>query len=164
MLTMSTTSTTLQLFESLRGTWKLQRHLGVQGHMQGIAHFQPCGEGTLHYQETGKVIMNHGKVFAAHREYAYVYDQHTIAVYFWNVAQQRPDRLLHKLQFHTIQIANPLLVATGTHKCVNDIYQAHYLFVDPQQFRLAYRVQGPRKDYMLTSHFKKVINKRVETK
>lgn len=156
---MPTQSTTiLQLFESLRGTWQLQRHLGTQGHMQGVAYFRPYGEGILHYQEEGKATLGPGNTFAAHREYAYVYDQGTIAVCFWDKKQQQPARLLHPLQFYIPQATDPPLMATGTHKCADDRYQAHYRFVNPKQFRLTYQVKGPRKDYVLTSYFSKMMN------
>lgn len=124
--------------------------------MQGVASFQPCGEGVLHYQEQGKVIFENKQAFSSYREYAYVYDQGAIAVHFWDQKYKQPSRLLHTLQFHSSKLGSQALVATGTHGCADDLYHAHYLFINPQQFRLTYQVQGPRKDYVLTSHFRKV--------
>lgn len=151
----------LQLFEGLEGIWKLQRHLGAQGHMQGVAHFQPCGEGVLHYQEQGTATLGNGKALLARRAYAYVYDQGTIAVHFWDQKYKRPAGLLHPLQFHSCELSSQAVVATGMHKCAADVYKARYLFTNPQQFRLTYRVQGPHKNYTLTSHFSKVTDTRA---
>ena len=148
----------IQLFEELSGIWELQRHLGEQGHMKGVASFQPCGEGVLHYQEKGKATFKHSQTFSSYREYAYVYNQGTIAVHFWDQKHKQPARLLHTLQFHSSKVDSQELVGTGTHGCADDLYHAHYLFMNPQQFRLTYQVQGPRKDYTLTSHFRKITD------
>lgn len=150
--------TVLALFESLEGTWKLQRELGEQGNMQGIACFQPCGEGVLHYQEQGKATFNSNS-FSSCREYAYVCKQGAIAVHFWDQKHRQPAGLLHKLHFHDAKAGIQALMAAGTHECANDLYKAHYLFINPQQFQLTYQVQGPRKDYTLTSYFSKVMAK-----
>lgn len=146
---------TLQLFRGLRGIWKLKRHLGEQGYMQGLAYFQPWGKEVLYYQEQGKVTFSNSKARYAHRAYAYVYDQGTLAVYFWDQKYKQPAELLHTLQFRSSKAASQALVATGTYGCAEDIYRACYLFVSPQQFQLTYQVQGPHKDYTIASHFSK---------
>ena len=146
----------LQLFNHLRGRWQLKRHLGAQGYMQGVACFQTWGQGVLYYQEQGRVTLAKSKVFAAYRAYAYVYDQGTIAVHFWNPTQKQPDGLLHTLQFKSL--AGQALVATGTHWCADDVYKACYTFVNPTQFQLTYQVQGPHKAYTIQTHFSKAID------
>jgi Family of unknown function (DUF6314) len=146
----------LQLFKQLRGVWKIERRLGTQGHMKGIAYFQPWGKGVLHYQEQGSTTLGNGKALASYRAYAYVYDQGNIAVHFWDQQQRQPAGLLHTLQFHSTETTGQTLVATGTHRCTDDVYQACYTFVHHQHFRLTYQVQGPRKDYTIQTHFSRV--------
>ena len=150
---------TLQLFRGLRGIWKLKRHLGTQGYMQGRASFQPWGKEVLYYQEQGWATFSNSKARYAHRAYAYVYDQGTLAVYFWDQKYKQPAELLHTLQFHSPQPDRQTIMATGTHGCAEDIYRACYLFINPQQFQLTYQVQGPHKDYTIASHFSKVRDK-----
>ena len=148
----------LQLFTHLTGVWELKRRLGIQGQMQGIARFQPWSKDVLHYQEQGSATFGNSRQFSTYRTYAYVYDQGTIAVYFWDQKQQQPAGLLHTLQFHRTKTANQLLMATGTHRCAEDVYKAHYLFVNHKHFQLAYQVDGPKKNYTIQTHFGKVTN------
>ncbi len=151
-------SAMLQLFKHLRGVWKLQRRLGTQGHMHGMACFQPWGPEVLYYQEKGTATFGNGKVLPAYRTYAYVYEQGIIAVHFWDQAQRQPAGLLHTLQFHSAQTTSQALVATGTHWCSDDIYKACYTFVNDNHFQLTYQVQGPQKDYTIQTHFSKVTD------
>ncbi len=88
MLAINHKSTMIQLFEHLRGVWKLQQHLGTQGYMQGMARFQTWDTGVLYYQEQGMATFGNSKAMPAYRTYAYVYDQGTIAVHFWDQEQK----------------------------------------------------------------------------
>jgi hypothetical protein len=148
----------LQLFEHLRGVWKLKRRLGTQGHMQGMARFQTWGQGVLHYQEQGRATFGNNQVLPAYRVYAYVCDQGTIAVHFWDQERRQPAGLLHTLRFHSTKTTSQVLLATGTHGCADDVYKACYTFVNHQYFQLTYQVQGPHKDYTIQTHFSKVID------
>lgn len=144
-----------RLLRHLQGVWKLKRRLGTQGHMHGVAHFQTWKEGVLHYQEQGYADFGSGKPFFAYRAYAYVYDQGTVAVHFWDRERKQPAGLLHTLHFQNAKHGGQILAATGTHQCVNDVYKARYTFVSPAHFQLIYRVQGPHKDYTMQTHFSK---------
>jgi Family of unknown function (DUF6314) len=148
----------LQLFTHLSGIWELKRRLGTQGHMQGLACFQPWGPQVLYYQEKGTATFGNGKAFPAYRKYAYVYAQGTIAVYFWDQEKEQPAGLLHTLQYHSTQTTSQALVATGTHWCSDDVYKACYTFVDNNHFQLTYQVYGPHKDYTIQTHFSKVAD------
>ena len=72
-------------------------------------------------------------------------------------ALKQPGGLLHKLQFYSDQTANKALKAAGIHYCARDVYKAHYLFTNPQQFQLTYQVTGPRKDYTMETTFHKEV-------
>lgn len=146
-------TTTLQLFNNLRGIWKLNRRLGTQGYMQGMARFQAWRQGVLYYQEQGNATFGNSKALPAYRAYAYVYDQGTIAVHFWNQEQRQPAGLLHTLHFCSIKTPSQATVATGTHKCADDVYEARYTFVSQKYFQLTYQVQGPHKDYTIQTYF-----------
>jgi hypothetical protein len=148
----------LQLLTHLTGAWEIKRRLGTQGQMQGTACFQPWRKDVLHYQEQGSATFANSRLFSAYRAYAYVYNQGTIAVYFWDQEHQQPAGLFHTLQFHHVKAANQVLMATGIHRCAEDVYKAHYLFVNPKHFQLAYQVHGPKKNYTIQTHFIKVTN------
>ena len=147
-----------KLFTHLTGVWEFRRRLGTQGHMRGIALFRPWQNGVLHYQEQGNAAFGNSRPFPAYRAYAYVYNQETIAVYFWDQAQQQPAELLHTLQFHCTKSTNQTLMATGTHECAEDVYKAQYIFVNHKYFQLTYQVHGPKKNYAIQTHFSKVMN------
>jgi Family of unknown function (DUF6314) len=152
----------LNLFKHLQGVWRLQRRLDTQGYMQGIAIFKTWRAGVLYYQEQGSVIaFGSSKMFAAYRAYAYVYDQGTIAVHFWDSAREQPAELLHTLHFQSTHDTSQTLVATGTHGCANDIYRARYVFVSREHFQLTYQVQGPRKSYTIQTYFSKRTDRGV---
>jgi Family of unknown function (DUF6314) len=152
-------TTVLQLFKHLQGVWKLKRRLGTQGYMQGVARFQTRREGMLYYQEQGSATFGNGKTFSAYRAYAYVYGQGTIAVHSWNSVHEQPAELLYTLYFQSANTTSQALVATGTHECVNDVYQAQYTFVSHKHFQLTYRVKGPHKDYVIQTHFSRGIDR-----
>ncbi len=110
--------------------------------MQGTARFCAHAPGVWHYQEQGLAVWRHSaQKIPVHRAYAYVRQQGTIAVYFWDAALQQPAALLHTLAF----VPGAVLTATGRHRCGNDTYTARYCFVDDGCFRLTYEVRGPRK-------------------
>jgi hypothetical protein len=148
----------LQLFTHLTGVWELRRRLGTQGHMRGIARFQPWRKGILHYQEQGSATFGNSRPFPAYRAYAYVYNQGTIAVYFWDQARQQPAELLHTLQFCFTNNSSQTLMAAGTHGCAEDVYKARYIFVNHDYFQLTYQVHGPKKNYTIQTNFNKLIN------
>jgi len=93
------------------------------------------GQGVLHYQEHGRTTFGNNKVLPGYRAYAYVYDQGTISVHFWDQEQRQPAGLLHTLQLHS----------TKTTSQVDDVDKACYTFVNRQYFQLTYQVQGLRK-------------------
>jgi hypothetical protein len=146
----------LQLFTHLSGTWELTRRLGTQGHMQGMAYFQPWGPEVLYYQEKGTATFGNGKALPAYRKYAYVYARGTIAVHFWDQAKEQPAGLLHTLQCHGAQATSQTLIATGTHWCSDDVYKACYTFINNKHFQLTYQVHGPHKNYAIQTYFSKV--------
>lgn len=152
----------LRLFTHLSGVWELKRRLGTQGHMQGVARFQPWGPEVLYYQEKGTATFGNSKALPAYRKYAYVicprYNGSSLAVHFWDQVKEQPAGLLHTLQCHGTQTASQVLVATGTHWCSDDVYKACYKFVNNKNFQLTYQVHGPHKDYTIQTHFSKVAD------
>ena len=143
----------VKIFEQLEGGWEFTRQLGMQGTMEGVARFQPKESGVLHYQEQGTITFANGKVCFAHRAYGYVYSQGAMAVHFWDPTRKQPGALLHQLQFCSTRAADQPLKATGIHHCARDVYEAHYWFMNAQQFQLTYQVQGPKKDYTIQTDF-----------
>ena len=147
----------LTLFKYLPGVWMLRRRLGTLGSMKGMAYFQPYGENRLHYQEQGDATFGQGKVFSAYRMYVYMYKKKKMKVYCWDQREKKPTRLLHTLHFYHVEPTSHTLVATGTHRCADDVYKARYTFFSNNHFQLIYQVQGPRKDYVIQTHFRKII-------
>ena len=145
----------LQLFKGLKGVWELKRSLGTRGHMQGVARFQTWKAGVLYYRERGSTNLGN-RLGTAYREYAYAYDQGTVAVHFWDQQHQQPADLLHTLHLQSCKLNRHMLVATGTHWCAEDVYRACYTFVNCWHFRLTYQVHGPNKNYIIQTHYNKI--------
>lgn len=144
-----------KLFQRLLGTWHIQRLLGQVGIMEGVAHFRAWSPEVWHYQERGIADWKAQKKISVYREYAYLCQEDTIAVHFWDPKLQQPAKLLHTLSFGEEVTSRGVRVAHGMHQCGEDTYKACYRFFTQDHFELTYQVEGPRKDYKLQTVFRR---------
>ncbi|GAM29118.1 hypothetical protein SAMD00019534_122940, partial [Acytostelium subglobosum LB1] len=105
---------------------------------------------SLQYEESGILISNDNAGTPVNQRYIYRYQDDRIHVYFDAVPND--GRLLHSLDFINSNLA------TGHHWCPPDTYDATYEFVNPHEFHLTYCVQGPKKNYKMTTVFKRRDN------
>ena len=138
-----------QIFNSLEGRWHFHRTISNFGTVEGEATFKRSAteKNLLHYREDGEWISKNG-LNKVHREYLYQYQNEKISAYF---AEQK-DRLLHTLEFQKNGLA------TAKHLCACDLYAATYQFHNPDEFELTYRVEGPKKNYTMTTLFQRLQN------
>ena len=119
------------LFETLAGTWILQRQLPLGNSMIGLAVFHKKGsEQVYHYQEKGKQIIGPNRTYTAYNEYGYIINNsHEIHIHHWNLDRKAPGPLMHILCFSTnIQEKSGPLYAEHTHQCGADFYRLVYTF------------------------------------
>jgi hypothetical protein len=128
------------------GTWEMERRIedalsGLTSHLEGRASFTPAG-GALALDEAGTLsIPGHAPVAAA-RRYLWAQDGGGIAVSF---ADGRP--------FHRF---DPAAVPCGArHDCAPDVYRVDYDFAAWPRWRAVWQVRGPRKDYRMTTDYRR---------
>ncbi|AEO70652.1 uncharacterized protein THITE_2122299 [Thermothielavioides terrestris NRRL 8126] len=118
------------------------------------------------YVEEGDFTAANGLSFRATRRYVWRYDERKDRLSVWFVRtddQMRADYLFHEVEFVVPKEAHPEQdsggetgkgwEATAGHLCVDDFYDVRYLFnfkaVNLWDWRLAYAVKGPKKDYTI---------------
>ncbi|KAK0657010.1 hypothetical protein B0T16DRAFT_318577 [Cercophora newfieldiana] len=111
------------------------------------------------YIEEGDFKASNGLTFRATRRYVWRYNDNTDRLSIWFVKtddQKRADYL-----FHDVEFAPPGdeddgkgWRATAGHLCIDDFYDVNYQFrfgsINLKDWRLAYTVKGPKKDYTIS--------------
>ncbi|KAI0146693.1 hypothetical protein BJ166DRAFT_602607, partial [Pestalotiopsis sp. NC0098] len=171
------------VFRSLLGEWKLDRDLKSKlpshpsGRFVGTAKFllrdgtddgrtvaegQDLGMEYL-YVEDGDFIADNGMKFRATRRYVWRYDdaKDVLSVWFARTDDNtRADYLFHNLEFLVPRgDVNGEIgwQAEASHLCIEDLYDVHYDFnikaVNLKDWKLAYSVKGPKKDYTISGRY-----------
>lgn len=160
------------IFENFVGLWSIKRVLGNYGTAEGVAKFALQNEHGTIKNSLGNETQNSSdeKTFAidyredlqvkcntdfgpnvensAYKEYVYEYDMNR-------------DKIVKKFTngnlFYELSIDFDKQTAHGDHLCEKDMYKAIYTFSDPQTFTLTYYVNGPKKDYLIETEFRKLV-------
>ncbi|OIW34660.1 hypothetical protein CONLIGDRAFT_675627 [Coniochaeta ligniaria NRRL 30616] len=170
------------VFRSLLGEWRLERRIVSKlpshpsGTFSGTARFL-LREGTADgregggemgmeylYVEDGEFRADSGLVFRATRRYVYRYDEGADRLSVWFVRtdeQKRADYLFHEVEFDVPpkEDGGRGWTAKSGHLCVDDYYDVKYEFrfeaVNLREWRCAYSVEGPKKDYTIDGTYKR---------
>jgi hypothetical protein len=136
------------VFDGLEGAWDLDRTIEGKATMVGIAEFKRLDAGMLKYREEGRIQWADGQAFDGHRDYLFERAPGGFTVLF---AETPPRR------FHGIAIARDgdALVGSAAHLCVADHYDSLYRFLADGSFVIAHVVNGPRKDYLSRTVFRR---------
>lgn len=97
-------------------------------------------KGGFWYREDGQLQIKGHAAFTAERRYFWIEDAGGVTVLF---DDGRP--------FHQIDLSGP--VSEDRHHCDPDIYDVHYDFTGWPNWTCTWRVQGPRKDYVMISSY-----------
>lgn len=129
---------------STPSTWAVQRNLldrtaGINGTFTGVVRFLPTHDGGLELREEGTVRW---PTFSGPASRAYLLRRtqrsDALAVFF---ADGRP---FHQMSFSAD-------AAADQHWCDPDTYRVAYTYGDTFSFGYTWDVQGPQKDYLLSS-------------
>ncbi|WP_338548398.1 DUF6314 family protein [Roseovarius phycicola] len=126
------------------GKWHITRQIahadGATAQFEGQARFVPSGK-ELRYDESGTLRLATGQSMHAERAYVWAEGQDcTLEVYF---DDGRP--------FHHIAPG----AERAQHWCDPDTYQVYYDFADWPIWSSRWQVNGPRKNYCMTSHYRR---------
>ncbi|GAC24736.1 hypothetical protein GMES_2441 [Paraglaciecola mesophila KMM 241] len=126
------------------GAWQLNRQIlqssGEVFVFEGQADFS-WAESDLHYHESGVVTAPDGRTLQAERTYV------------WRQQAGGKIEVLFddNRYFHTFSAAEPY----AKHLCGDDLYVVSYALEDGPRWESTWQVKGPRKDYKMTSLYKR---------
>lgn len=123
------------------GTWSITRRIVLAG--MPDAHFSGSGTWTADkagamYHEAGKLQIAGQPAMHSERKYRWAHD---LSVYFDD------GRFFHHV---------PSEGGDTEHWCDPDQYHVRYHFEDWPVWRVEWQVQGPKKDYTMTSDYKRL--------
>ncbi|KAL8773657.1 MAG: hypothetical protein Q9209_001423 [Squamulea sp. 1 TL-2023] len=163
------------VFDALAGTWAIEREIksalptSPSGTFGGEAEFEsrpptaPEFDKEYLYIENGKFTTGQGLTFTATRRYVYRYQRASGMVTAWFVKPDDNtvvDYLFHEIRLdgsngsdiHDVLDVNGVVKASSYHLCVKDHYTPSYVMHlnegQLQDWKLAYQVKGPEKDYI----------------
>lgn len=137
-----------KIFDQLIGTWQMVRTFGTVGTGVGYAVFTPSEPNRLTYREDLTLSCDgQENTYPVYQDYGYHYDPHQNLM---------TKQFSNGRDFYPLIFDSDFTHATGTHRCLEDLYQAKYTFMDQQNFELIYRVTGPKKNYCLITQFTKL--------
>lgn len=141
----------LELYNFFKKNWSLKRTIftlkekALVASGQGTASFQETALNQLDYSEkvTIKYFDNNFQTEAYQKYlYKYVPAKNKLEKYFENTSF-----------FYTLDLKEN--TATGCHHCKDDLYKSYYRFLDPKSFELVYRVEGPKKSYLMETLYQR---------
>jgi hypothetical protein len=119
------------------------------------------------YVEDGEFKADNGLTFRATRRYVYRYDEDGDMLSVWFVRtdqQKRADYLFHEVEFVVPGDGKGVddgkgWEAKAGHLCIEDFYDVKYEFrfqaVNLAEWRCAYSVKGPKKDYTIDGTYRR---------
>lgn len=133
----------LTSLSALEGRWRLDRMIrqsdGREGRFEGDVVFRRSGPRLLQ-EETGTLTMDGAPPLKANRRYIWTASGELLKCAF---DDGRP--------FHAVPIG--ATVYDTVYLCPPDRYEVAYDFTDMRVWTSRWRVEGPRKDYVMESRF-----------
>lgn len=129
------------------GDWKIHRVISEFGEITGRARFRLNGERDQHLDYTETVMLpSFGEQKTnAFREYEYRMTDAGFDIFFSDGATK--GQLF--LSFVFAQASR----LTSHHLCIQDHYDAEFVFLSGDEFELSFTVVGPKKDYSIRTRF-----------
>ncbi|MBS1781089.1 MAG: hypothetical protein JST70_17315 [Bacteroidetes bacterium] len=149
-------------YHFFKGAWtfsrdiKIDNGITIYGTATGHASFDPKTKfadcNTLIYSEKGILTISQtGMTSTFHRSFRYVF-ANNMTVYFNDGVDVGKLYQEYRLDKH-----KQTFTASCTHLCVQDNYNAEYRILDEKSFRLTQSIQGPKKDFLITTDFQRSI-------
>lgn len=138
------------VFSTLEGAWTFERTIAGMAEASGTARFTRQGTDKYAYRESAQVKLANGRELQASREY--FYRRHAAGFDVWFA--EEPPRLFHLVRL--TRDANGLR-ANASHLCGLDHYRSRYAFLDDGSFVVEHRVEGPAKDYLIATLYRRPV-------
>lgn len=146
------------LYAYFSGSWRFTRSmLGtdklVIGEADGCAEFHSGEANCLQYKESGQLRLEADqRVVSFTRRFDYRIEGDVVHVAFADGVQA--GQAYQSYRYDPVQKA---LLPIETHLCILDRYDGRYVLIDADRFDLHTRIEGPHKDYLLHTQFKRAI-------
>ena len=129
------------------GDWEMHRVISEFGEITGRATFRLNGESDQHldYKEAVMLPRLGEQKANAFREYEYRMTDAGFDIFFSDGATK--SQLF--LSFAFVQAS----ILTSHHLCIQDHYDAEFVFLSDDEFELSFTVVGPKKDYSIQTRF-----------
>lgn len=140
------------------GRWRFVREVSAadasgapMARMEGHAGFSPEADGLYRYREEGALTMagRAGEAIAFSRGYVYGAWEQGLDIRFED-GERRP------FQRVALTTTDGGLEGEAQHACAPDTYRSRYRFVMPLTFEVVHAVEGPRKGYVIRSHYSRM--------
>ena len=159
---------------ALQGSWQVSRE--VKSAISTYPSGKFIGEASFHprfptergfdkeylYVEDGELTTEQRTILRGSRRYVYRYCEAEDRLSAWFVKpddNRAVDYFFHDLKFADRESQANGWAASGHHLCVDDDYNARYLFkfrgVTLQDFEIEYHVKGPKKDYVMATQYRR---------
>lgn len=134
--------------EGLLGEWRFERTIRGQGCMTGVAVLEPMGDGRVEYRESGELRLDDGQRLRGEQRYVYERLKQGFAVRFDGTGE-----LFHRVMFAGAE--GGVWKARAEHRCKADVYVSEYVFRGDGTFEVEHVVRGPRKNYVITTCYRR---------
>ncbi|HUN49137.1 MAG TPA: DUF6314 family protein [Stellaceae bacterium] len=141
-----------EVVDRFAGLWTLERRIAGHAAMRGTARFAPLPGGGIEYREEGELRLATGEQLDATRSYRFRALSNGFAVFF----AEAPPRLFHEISL--VLRSDGSLAGEARHLCAPDLYLSEYRFAPDGQFSVRHAVRGPRKDYMISTRYRRVTD------
>jgi len=146
------------IFHWLPGVWRLTREATGLATMEGKASISLIGprEGPTEAEYYESVQVRLENKLSLHGEQRYVFREHPagFAVHF-HPSSIDAGKLFHQLEFSVQE--DGWLRAEAEYACPPDHYRSEYIIRSHDCFMIRHKVDGPRKAYVLQTHYRRMI-------
>jgi hypothetical protein len=144
------------IFDWLQGTWAFTREVSGYASVEGEARIVPIADGEARYEETALVTLKQGGTLRATQCYLHrrlPQPASGIEVRFCDTGE-----LFERLEFQ--RLADGVLEARARFVCAEDTYVSVFA-VRGERLHVEHGVKGPRKDYHVTTVYRRMARSRV---
>lgn len=134
----------------LQGDWQLTRetddHINDQRYrFAGASQFLASQDGLIQHDK-GMLSLENGQAFQAEQRYLWQFSAEQILIKFTD------NRLF-------LTLSPPFTLCDSQHLCGQDDYVARFEFLSNTEWYVRFQVNGPRKNYVMTSHYARAAHK-----
>ncbi len=137
-------------FKKLTGAWSLERKISTGETLNGKVVFERISDAAFFMREEGELILLNGSCISASR------------IWYWHLVDEQKLKITYdknrqkEYHFLALSFEEGQWQGESDHLCGADHYLGNYKF-SQNAFEVSQTIQGPNKNYSLTSYYIKVL-------